>query len=107
MYGTPRKISRYVEGTAVHMSLEFVHKGFESIEAEVRSRPSAIEFEVAYQTRVAIDRIRFAVKHTEEFSKHCIPFREARLQLLDALDRLEFLDRRFQIRSRRTEANKF
>jgi hypothetical protein len=86
------------------MSLEFVHK-VESIEAEVRSRPSAIEFEVAYQTRVAIDRIRFAVKHAEEFSKDCIQFREARLQLLDALDRLEFLDRRFQIRSRRTETN--
>jgi hypothetical protein len=87
------------------MSLECVHKVFDSIEAEVRSRPSPIEFETAYQTRVAIDRIRFAVKHTQEFSKDCIQFREAHLQLLDALDRLEFLDRRFQIRSRRTETN--
>jgi hypothetical protein len=26
-----------------------------------------MEFEMAYQTRVAIDRIRFAIKHTEQF----------------------------------------
>ena len=87
------------------MSLEFVHKVFDSIEAEVRSRPALTEFEMAYQARGAIDRIRFAVKHTEEFSKDCVQFREAHLQLLDALDRLEFLDRRFQIRSRRTDTN--
>lgn len=34
----------------------------ETIEADVQSRPSAIEFEMAYQARVAIDRIRFAVR---------------------------------------------
>jgi hypothetical protein len=89
------------------MGLEFVDRVFDSIEAELRSRPSPIEFEMAYQARVGIDRIRFAIKHTEEFSKDCIQFREARLQLLDALDRLELLDRRFQIRSRRTETNRF
>jgi len=88
------------------MSLEFAHKVLDSVEAEVRSRPSPSEFEMAYQARVAIDRIRFAVKHTEEFSKGCVAFREAHLQLLDALDRLEMLDRRFQIRSRdRTRPN--
>ena len=72
----------------------------ETIETDVQSRPSAIEFEMAYQARVVIDRIRFAIKHTEQFSKPCIHMREASLQLLDALERLESLDRRFQTRSR-------
>ena len=82
------------------MSSEVMHQIGEPIEAEVMSRPSAIEFEMAYQSRIAIDRIKFAIKHTEQFSKPCIHMREAGLQLLDALERLESLDRRFQIRSR-------
>ena len=77
-----------------------MHQIVEIIEAEVRSKPSAIEFEMAYQARVAIDRIKFAIKHTEQFSKPCVHMREAGLQLLEALERLESLDRRFQIRSR-------
>ena len=72
----------------------------ETIEADVRSRPSAIEFEMAYQARVAIDRIKFAIKHAEQFAMPCDTMREAGLQLLDALERLEGLDRRFQARSR-------
>jgi hypothetical protein len=72
----------------------------ETIEAEVRSRPSPIEFEMAYQARVASERIRFAIKQTELFAAPNAQLREANLQLLDALDRLESLDRRFQIRSR-------
>jgi hypothetical protein len=82
------------------MSSEVMHQIGESIEAEGRLRPSAIEFEMAYQARIAIDRIKFAIRHTEQFSKPCIHMREAGLQLLDALERLESLDRRFQIRSR-------
>jgi hypothetical protein len=82
------------------MRSEIMHQVLETIEAEVRSRPSPIEFEMAYQARIAIDRIRFAIKHTEQFGNPCIHLREANLQLLDALDRLEFLDRRFQTRSR-------
>ena len=77
-----------------------MHQIVEIIEAGIRSRPSATEFEMAYQARVVIDRIKFAIKHTEQFSKPCIQMREASLQLLDALERLESLDRRFQIRSR-------
>ena len=77
-----------------------MHRILETIEAEVQSKPSAIAFEMAYQARVAIDRIKFAIRHVEQFSKPCIHMREAGLQLLDALDRLESLDRRFQIRSR-------
>jgi len=77
-----------------------MHQIMESISADARSRPSAIEFEMAYQARVAIDRIKFAIKHAEQFSKPCTPMRDAGLQLLDALERLESLDRQFQIRSR-------
>ena len=36
----------------------------------------------------------------EQFAEPCIHMREVGLQLLDALERLESLDRRFQIRSR-------
>ena len=79
------------------MSSEIIHQ---FLEAEVRSRPSALEFEMAYQARVAIDRIKFAIQHAEQFANPCIYMREVGLQLLDALDRLEALDRRFQIRSR-------
>jgi type IV secretion system protein VirB10 len=51
------------------------------LEAEVRSRPSALEFEMAYQARVAIDRIKFAIKHAEQFKKPCIHMREVGLQV--------------------------
>ena len=77
-----------------------MHQILETIEAEVRSRPSPLEFEMAYQARVAIDRIKFAIKHAERFSTPCIHMLEVGLQLLDALERLESLDRRFQVRSR-------
>ncbi len=69
------------------------------IEAEVLARPSALEFELAYQVRVAIDRIRFAIKATESRS-HPDQLKEAGMQLLDALDRLEAAERRFQSRWR-------
>src|ERR1019366_2814906 len=71
-----------------------------NIEDEVNSRPSAIEFEMAYQSRIAIDRIKFAIKHTEQFGPRTDQIREAGLQLLDALQRLKTVDRRFQERSR-------
>ena len=71
-----------------------MHQIVEAIEAGVQSRPSAMEFEMAYQARVAIDRIKFAIKHTEQFARPCGTMREAGLELLDALDR------RFQVRSR-------
>jgi hypothetical protein len=77
-----------------------LRRSVEPIETEVQSRPSAAEFEMAYQARVAIDRIKFAIRHTEQFGRPCETMREASLQLLDALERLEALDRRFQVRSR-------
>ena len=70
----------------------------QTIESEVRTRPSALEYEMAYQARIAVDRIRFAIKQTEQFARHSDQAREASLQLVDALDRLEVADRHFQSR---------
>jgi hypothetical protein len=67
---------------------------------QVRTQPSPIEFEMAYQVRVAIDRIRFAIKATDQFAQHPQQLLEAGLQLLDALDRLESAERGFQRRYR-------
>jgi hypothetical protein len=72
-----------------------MHQIVELIECEVRARPAPIEFEIAYQARIVIERIKFAIKHAEQFAKPCGQMREASLQLLDALDRLESVDRRF------------
>ena len=55
---------------------------------------------MAYQARVAIDRIKFAINHAEQFGQNSGHLREVGLQLLDALERLETADRRFQDRSR-------
>ena len=81
------------------MSSEIMHQILETIEEEVNSRPSPVEFEMAYQARVAIDRIRFAIKHTEQFCPKSDPLREAGMKLVEALERLERVDRRFQERS--------
>jgi len=70
------------------------------IRANGCDHPTAVDFETAYQVRVAIERIRFAIKHTEHFAQPSPHVREANLELLDALSRLESVDRRFQIRSR-------
>jgi len=82
------------------MSSKVMRQILQTIEDGVNSRPSAIEFEMAYQARVAIDRIKFAIKHTEQFVPCTDQTRQAGLQLLDALERLETVDRRFQERSR-------
>ena len=87
------------------MSSEIMHQILRTIEEEMTSRPSAIEFEMAYQVRVAVDRIRFAITHVEKFGKSCDQMREAGLQLLDALDRVDAVDRRFKARSRFSRPN--
>lgn len=53
-------------------------------------------FELAYQARVAIDRIRFAIREGESVAPEHPVLVEARMQLLDALDRLENAERHFQ-----------
>jgi hypothetical protein len=64
------------------MRSEIMHQIVETIEAEVRSRSSPLEFEMAYQARVAMDRIKFAIKHAEQFSKPCIHMRDAKYGLV-------------------------
>src|SRR5439155_3330196 len=68
------------------------------LDVQVKFCPSPIEFEMAYQIRVAIDCIRFAIKATDQLGYHPRQLQEAGLQLLDALDRLESAERRFQQR---------
>jgi hypothetical protein len=80
------------------MRSEFLSQILDTIETQVRSRPSAMEFEMAYQARLAIDRMKFAIKQIEQFALHSDQAREASLQLVDALDRLETADRHFQNR---------
>ena len=82
------------------MSSDAMREFLEVVESEVQSRPTAIEFEMAYQARVAMDRIRFAIKHTEQFGPRTDQMRETGLQLLDALGRLESAERSFQKRFR-------
>jgi hypothetical protein len=89
------------------MSSAIMHQIVKTIEHVANSMPSAVEFEMAYQARVAIDRIRFAIKHIEQFGPRSDQMRDAGLQLLDALQRLETVDRRFQERSRTDPLSKF
>ena len=76
------------------------------LEAEIRSRPSPGEFEMAYQIRVAIDRIRFAIKATERSAKERSEVQQASLELLEALDRLQSADRSFQARFSSTQRDR-
>lgn len=48
------------------MSSEYLEQFLETIEAEVEIEPSGMEFEMAYQMRIAIGRIRFGIK-AEQF----------------------------------------
>jgi hypothetical protein len=84
----------------MQMNSKAINQTLEQIEAVAQSRPSAAEFEMAYQVRVAIDRIRFAIQHIEQFAPPTDALLSVELQLLDALERLESMDRRFQQRSR-------
>ncbi len=82
------------------MDAKIRHQIRELIEKKAQSRVNPTEFEMAYQARVAVDRIRFAIKNTEQFAPQTDAMREVGLQLLDALQRLEGVERRFQERSR-------
>ena len=87
------------------MSSEIMQEVVQMIEAEVRSRPTVADYELAYQARVAMDRIRFAIRLIEEFTPRADQVREAGLELLDALDRLEDAERHFQQRFRAPAVN--
>ena len=81
---------------------ELVREVFSLVEAKVLSRPSPAEFEMAYQSRIAIERIRFAIKVSEKLHRRSTEGQEACMQLLDALDHLESVDRQFQERFRKS-----
>lgn len=87
------------------MSFDLMQEVLQMIETEARSRPTGVDYELAYQVRVAIDRIRFAIKQTEQFAPHTDQMKNAGLQLLDALDRLQSAERRFQQRFRMPAMN--
>ena len=79
------------------MGLSLAQEVFSMIEVAL-NRSSGAEFELAYNARLAIDRIRFAIRATEQLSRADERLDEVRMQLLGALDRLEAADRSFQRR---------
>lgn len=79
---------------------EFTRKVVSMVELDLESRPAPIEFEMACQARVAADRIRFAIRQIDVPARQCGQLREASLQLLDALDRLDSAERPFQVHSK-------
>ena len=85
---------------------EIVKQFVAMIEADAHNPPSPGEFEMAYQARVAMDRIRFAIKATEMSREQSEPLKDAAMQLLDALDRLDAAERRFQDRWRSPDHSK-
>lgn len=62
----------------------------------VRTRQGASTFEFAYQARIAVERIRFAIRQTDQLAANQPVLQEVGMQLLDALDRLEIAERHFQ-----------
>jgi|GEM_PF-4810924 len=62
----------------------------------LRTRQAASTFELAYQAHIAVDRIRFAIRQTDQLAANQPVLQEVGMQLLDALDRLETADRHFQ-----------
>jgi hypothetical protein len=52
---------------------ELAEEIFALIEARSHARPTPMEFEMAYEARVAMHRIRFAIKHAEQFGPQTEP----------------------------------
>ena len=65
-----------------------------------RQEQNGVAFEMAYQIRVANDSIRFAIRTIEPPSDVPHVLLETRMQLLDALGRLESAERHFMNLSR-------
>jgi hypothetical protein len=79
-------------------SSEFAREVFSIVEAKIPDRPSPTEFEMAYQSRIAMEQIRFAIRQVEKHMPNQDLACETTLQLADALDRLESADRHFRER---------
>ena len=80
---------------------EFARKVVSMVRQSQPSTTGSPDFEMAYQAKVAAERIRFAIRQIDEESRRVAQIRDAATQLLDALDRLESVDRRFQDECRR------
>jgi hypothetical protein len=65
-----------------------------------RTGQTASTFEFAYQARIAVERIRFAIRQTDQLAANQPVLQEVGMQLLDALDRLETAERHLQEHSR-------
>jgi len=60
----------------------------------------AVAFEMAYQIRVAVEKIRFVIKSGGRPAQNLEMSDEWNLQLLEALQRLESAERSFQHKTR-------
>lgn len=80
------------------MKPETIDQIVETVSSLTPSRLSNIEYRLAYEARVATDRIRFAIRELEHNAPDSCHVRETIFQLIDALDRLESVDRYFQLR---------
>jgi hypothetical protein len=79
---------------------ELRYRILQKVKSYPQSGHAPTEFEMAYQIRVAIDRIRFAINHLEHLGPPATFIRDANVQLLDALDRLVSAERNFQNQGR-------
>jgi hypothetical protein len=68
------------------------------IEAKILGGPSPVEFEMAYQMRIGIEKLRFAIRAMDTIGTNPMSVQEISFQLLDALNRLEKTERHFQSR---------
>lgn len=75
---------------------EFARKVLTVVAESPRTRMDSLEYEMAYQARVASDRIRFAIRVIQKTGTDDAELRQAGLELLDALDRLASAEHHFQ-----------
>jgi hypothetical protein len=94
------EVSPLVVLGGLRVDTKFLERVVSTVESHLELKPSTVEFEMAYQAKIATERIRFVIRLTDQPRFEAEHLREASLQLLDALDRLESLDKRFQERSR-------
>jgi hypothetical protein len=85
-------------------SSQLAKEVFSIVERKVLSESPSMEFEMAYQMKVAGERIRFALKSMDMLGLSPT-VQEVSLQLLDALERMERVDRRFQRQSSHNHSN--
>lgn len=69
-------------------SSELAREVFAIVEARVQSARSPLQFEMAYQARIAMDQIRFEIRQIEQHMPNGPVASETSLQLADALERL-------------------